>query len=94
MSEVVMTITLRPEHEEMISRAMQSGAYSGPEEVVGRALEMLHSEDEWLHGQAAQISEKIERAFEQFQRGECFTAGQSREDMRKRKADWLRERER
>ena len=47
-----MTITLRPEHEKLIAQVMQTGAYQSPDEVIARALEILHSEDEWLHNQA------------------------------------------
>jgi putative addiction module CopG family antidote len=84
-----MSITLRPEHEELIAQAMQTGAYQNPHEVIGRALQILHSEDEWLHDHQAEITEKIERAFSQFERGEFFSAEVSRADMEKRKAAWL-----
>jgi antitoxin ParD1/3/4 len=87
-----MTITLRPEHEKLIAQAMQSGAYQNPDEVIGRALEMLHSEEEWLQDNRSEIGDKIERAFEQFERGEFFSAEESQADMEKRKATWLRER--
>ena len=50
---------------------------------------MLHSEDEWLHGHKQEIGEKIERAFEQFERGEFLSAEESRAEMEKRKAAWL-----
>jgi len=86
-----MTITLRPEHEKLIAQAMQTGAYQNPDEVIGRALEILHSEDEWLHDHSAEIAEKVERAFGQFERGEFFSAEESQADMEKRKAAWLRE---
>jgi Arc/MetJ-type ribon-helix-helix transcriptional regulator len=86
-----MTITLRPEHEKLIAQAMQTGAYQNPDEVIGRALEILHSEDEWLHSHSAEIGKKIERAFGQFERGEFFSAEESQADMEKRKAAWLRE---
>ena len=49
--ETCMTITLRPEHEKAIAQAIQSGAYRDPDEVIGRALEVLRGEDEWLHEQ-------------------------------------------
>ncbi|HXJ96553.1 MAG TPA: hypothetical protein VMT20_27255 [Terriglobia bacterium] len=39
-----MTIELRPEHQRVIERAMQSGAYRDPGEVISAALDML-SED-------------------------------------------------
>ena len=84
-----MTITLRPEHEKLVAQAMQTGAYENPDEVIGRALEMLHSEDEWIRDHRQEIAEKIERAFAQFERGEFFSAEESLDDMQKRKAAWL-----
>ena len=85
-----MTITLRPEHEKLIAQALESGAYQNPEEVIGRALDMLRDEDQWLHEQKDEVAAKIERAFSQFERGEFFSAEQSRKDMEKRKAAWLK----
>jgi predicted Zn-dependent peptidase len=41
-----------------------------------------------------EVAEKIERAFAQFERGEFFSAEESRADMEQRKAAWLRDRER
>jgi hypothetical protein len=52
-------------------------------------LEILRSEDDWLHGNRDEIAGKIERAFEQFERGEFFTAVESRADIEKRKTAWL-----
>jgi Arc/MetJ-type ribon-helix-helix transcriptional regulator len=88
---VSMPITLRPEHEELVAQAMQTGAYKDPDEVIGRALEILHSEQSWLDGHKEEIAEKIERAFGQFDRGEFFTPEESRADMARRKAAWLRD---
>lgn len=34
-----MTIELKPEHQRVIDRAIQSGAYHDPDEVIGAALE-------------------------------------------------------
>ncbi len=86
-----MTITLRPEHEQLIAEAMRTGAYQNPDDVIGRALEMLHSEEEWLQDQKDSIDAKIECAFGQFERGEFLSAEQSRSDMEKRKREWLAE---
>ncbi len=36
-----MTIELKPEHQRLIDRAIQSGAYHYPEEVISAALDML-----------------------------------------------------
>jgi len=84
-----MTIHLRPEHEKAIADAIQSGAYQTPDEVIGRALEILRAEEDWLNEHRQEISDKIERAFGQFDRGEYFTAEESRADMENRKAAWL-----
>jgi putative addiction module CopG family antidote len=87
-----MTITLRPEQQKLIAQAMQTGAYQNPDEVIERALRTLHSDEEWLLDHKAEITDKIERALGQFDRGEFFSAEESRADMEKRKAAWLRER--
>jgi hypothetical protein len=68
---------------------METGAYQHPNDVIARALEVLHSEDEWLLGQKDLIGKKIERAFEQFERGEFFSSANARVEMEKRKAVWL-----
>jgi putative addiction module CopG family antidote len=86
-----MTITLRPEHEKVVQQAIQSGAYQSPEEVIERALEVLRSEDTWLLDHKDEIAEKIDRAFGQYERGEFFSAEESRADMEKRKAAWRAE---
>jgi antitoxin ParD1/3/4 len=86
-----MTITLRPEHEKAIAQAIESGAYENPDQVIGRALEVLRAEDEWLYGQEDEIAEKIDRAFGQFERGEFLSSTESQVDMERRKAQWLRE---
>jgi putative addiction module CopG family antidote len=83
-----MTITLRPELEQLIAEAIQSGAYQNPEEVIEHALEALRTGDDWLRDNKDSIHEKIERACDQFERGEFFTAEESRADMSNRKAAW------
>jgi antitoxin ParD1/3/4 len=86
-----MSITVRPDHEQWIDQAIEAGSYQNPDEVIGRALEVLRSEDQWLEENKEAINEKIDRAFDQFDRGEFFTADGSRIDMEKRKAARLRE---
>jgi len=73
---------------------MKSGAYANPDDVITRALELLHSEDEWLHDQQPLIEEKIEHAWKQSERGEFLTAEEARADMERRKAAWLSSRNR
>lgn len=89
-----MTITLLPEHERLLLEALDTGAYQSPDDVIGRALAMLRSEDEWSREQSEVIADKIERAFAQFDRGEFYSAETSRTDLAKRKAVWLSEQQR
>jgi Arc/MetJ-type ribon-helix-helix transcriptional regulator len=84
-----MTITLRPEHEEVIARAMQTGAYQTADEVIARALEVLRSEDEWLAANKDSLNQKIETAIEQLDRGEGIPGEDVRGRLEQRKAGWL-----
>jgi Arc/MetJ-type ribon-helix-helix transcriptional regulator len=86
-----VTITIRPEHEQLIVQAIQNGAYQNPDDLIGRALEVPRAEDDWLGENKTAIGEKIERGFGQFERGEFFSPELSRIDMEKRKREWLRE---
>jgi Arc/MetJ-type ribon-helix-helix transcriptional regulator len=84
-----VTVTIRAEHEQLIAQAIETGNCQSPDEVIGRALEILRSEDEWIAENKSAAGEKIERAFGQFERGEFFSPEQSKDDMEKRKAEWL-----
>ncbi|MGO4883984.1 MAG: type II toxin-antitoxin system ParD family antitoxin [Bryobacteraceae bacterium] len=87
-----MSIRLGPEHEQLIAQAIETGAYRTADEVIERALGMLRFEEEWLPDQKDEITEKIARAFGRFDRGEYFSAKESRDEMGRRKAAWFRER--
>ena len=41
-----MTITLRPEYEQMIAQAIEPGAYQTPGQVIERALEALRGQSD------------------------------------------------
>jgi Arc/MetJ-type ribon-helix-helix transcriptional regulator len=69
---------------------IRTGAYQNADEVIARALEVLRSDEEWLGESKSAIGEKIDRAFEQFDLGQFFSAAASKADMETRKAVWLR----
>ncbi len=89
-----MAITLRPDHEQLVAQAIETGIYESADEVIGRALELLHSENDCLRDQQADIHEKIERAFGQFDRGKLFSVEESLADMERRKMAWLTQQKR
>jgi antitoxin ParD1/3/4 len=89
-----MTITLKPEDEQLIQKRLQTGAFTSAEEVVHRALESLEAEDEWIRQNRQAIQGKIDRAFDQFERGEGLTAEESLARLEAKKAAWRSEQRR
>ena len=85
-----MTVTIRPDDEQLIIEAIRCGAYQNADEVIARVLQVLRSDEEWLDEFRSEIGEKIDRAFQQFDQGLFFSAEASRSDMEVRKAAWLR----
>jgi putative addiction module CopG family antidote len=65
-----MTIQLKPELEHRIAEAVRSGAYQSPDDVIERALEVLHERDEWLMANRQAVDAKIRRGMEELDRGE------------------------
>ncbi len=85
-------MVLSQEQERLVTEAIRSGGYESPEDVVGRALDALRSDELWLSEIRSLAGEKIERAFAQFERGEFLSPEQVRAEMLRRKAEWLRTR--
>ena len=65
-----MAITLKPDQEHRIERALRSGAYQNAEEVIDRALEMLDEQNAWLAASRETVDAKIRRGMEELDRGE------------------------
>lgn len=86
-----MTIDLAPEDEQRIQKRLQSGVFANAAEVIHRALESLDAEEEWLRENREAITEKIERGFAQFERGEGLTPEESLARLEAKKAAWRAE---
>jgi Arc/MetJ-type ribon-helix-helix transcriptional regulator len=65
-----MTIKLKPQQEHRIVEALRSGIYQSEEEVINRALEVLHEQDEWLIENRQAIHAKIRKGLKELERGE------------------------
>ncbi|HEV2202784.1 MAG TPA: hypothetical protein VGR73_23440 [Bryobacteraceae bacterium] len=65
-----MTITLRPEQEELVREIIKTGAFQNAEEAVGSALEMLRSQNEWLLANREAIDARIRQGIAEIDRGE------------------------
>ena len=67
-----MTITLRPEQEELVREIIETGAFQTAEEAVGSALEMLRSQNEWLLANREAIDARIRQGIAELDRGESI----------------------
>ncbi len=64
-----MAIELKPEQEQRIVEAIRSGAYQNPEDVIDRALEVLHEQDAWLRANRQANDAKIRRGIQELDQG-------------------------
>ena len=53
-----MTVTIRPDDEQLIAEVIRTGAYQNADEVIARALEVFRSDEEWLGESKSAIGEK------------------------------------
>ncbi len=65
-----MIIQLNPEQESRIAEALRSGAYSSTDDVIERALEVLHEQNEWLTANRQAIDARIRNGIAELERGE------------------------
>jgi Arc/MetJ-type ribon-helix-helix transcriptional regulator len=69
-----MAIQLKLEQENRISEALRSGAYSSADDVIDRALDVLHEQDKWLLANRQAIDSKIRKGLENLDHGEGIPA--------------------
>jgi antitoxin ParD1/3/4 len=80
-----MTITLRPEQEQLVAEVLRSGSYHNADEVIERALALLHEHEKWL----ADTRAKIEEGYAAAERGELIDAAEVSAHLEQRKRDWI-----
>lgn len=81
-----MEVRLSSQQERRIAEALRSGAYQTPDEVIDRALEILHERDEWLMANREAIGAKIRRGIEELDRGEGIPEDELEERLGRLKA--------
>ena len=70
-----MTITLRPEQEQLVRDLLRSGGYENAEDAIDSALEMLRSQNEWLLANRGAIDARIRQGIAELDRGEGIPEG-------------------
>jgi Arc/MetJ-type ribon-helix-helix transcriptional regulator len=81
-----MAIQLNPGQENRVAEALRSGAYSSSEDVIDRALEVLHERDEWLVANRQSIDEKIGAGIAELDRGEGISEDELDHSLQRLKA--------
>jgi Arc/MetJ-type ribon-helix-helix transcriptional regulator len=70
-----MKVELKPEHQELIDRAIQSGAFRDVDDVLDQAFASIVEkvdEEDWLMRDREYVAAKLARGFEQSERGELI----------------------
>ena len=65
-----MTVTLRPELEQIINDRLASGRYPSPTEVIGDALRLLKERDELREQKLEELRRELQIGIDQIERGE------------------------
>jgi antitoxin ParD1/3/4 len=81
-----MTITLRPDHEQLLQDIMRAGGYENAEEAIGSALEILHSQNEWLSENSSAVDAQIREGIAELDRGEGIPEAELAEYLARLKA--------
>ena len=63
-------LQLSAQQEHRLEEALRSGVYSSPDDVIDRALEVLHEQVEWLTAHRDLINAKVRKGIEELERGE------------------------
>ena len=75
-----MPLTLDPQTEQRIQQEVEAGHYRNPAELINRALDSMHAEDQNAHEERNAIRADLEESWHELQRGE-FISGEIIEQM-------------
>ena len=87
-----MTITLEPKLEALVQKRLESGAFGSVQDVLFQALESQDAEAAWFDLHAQEVSDKIDRAIAQVDRGEVMTPDALDAWLEEQKSIWRAQR--
>jgi len=82
-----MTITLRPEQEQLVRDLLRTGGYENAEDAIDSALEMLRSQNEWLLANRDAVDARIRQGIAELDRGEGIPEGELDAHLARLKAE-------
>lgn len=85
-----MTIELKPEQEQVIERAIQSGIYRNQDEAIEQAFEFIRAQldsEDWMIEQRETLAMHIATGFAQAEGGELMDGEEAVKLLRQRRAE-------
>lgn len=92
MKVVARNISFTEQHDQLIDERIAAGAYQTASEVVRAAMRLLQERDELHQRRVASVRAKIEKGWEQSERGQMVDGAAVEAHFRKRSADARRRR--
>jgi len=86
MKAVTKNISLTPELDQFIDSRVESGLYESASEVVREGLRMLRHREELQQKQVERVRAKIEKGWQESERGEVVSDVEVREHFERRSA--------
>jgi len=86
MKAVTKNISLTPELDQFIDSRVESGLYESASEVVREGLRMLRHREELQQRQLERVRAKIEKGWQESERGEVVSDVEVREHFERRSA--------
>lgn len=87
MKAVTKNISLTPELDQFIDDRVESGLYESASEVVREGLRLLRHREDLQAKQLERVRAKVEKGWQQSERGEVVTDTEAREHFRGRTAE-------
>jgi Arc/MetJ-type ribon-helix-helix transcriptional regulator len=81
-------LNLPPDLETLINKRLSSGGYTGPEDVLRRALQAQAAEESWTEAERRALTAHIEEGYLQAVRGEVIDGAQARREIQAMKDHW------
>jgi antitoxin ParD1/3/4 len=92
MKVEMMNVSLTPDLAAFVRSMVESGGYTGQSEVVREALRLLKEHEQLRAAQLAAVRDKIDRGWQQSERGEVVTGEAVREHLARKSAAHRRRR--
>jgi antitoxin ParD1/3/4 len=92
MKTVAKNISLTMELNQYVDKLVSSGLYDSASEVVRAGLRLLCRQDDLHEKRVAKVRAKIDKGWEQSERGQVVDGERSREALRARSTQYRRQR--